>query len=124
MSVFASTIQTVQTGIVPSRSFKRISEIRNVGVDFTGVLDTDEILLSAQVNVKKGGTIVVSGTTVTLSEVIINGARVAPGRAVVFQVSSGDINVAYTLGIEVITNASLPQTINRDIIIDVIGDDA
>lgn len=97
----------------PDTRYKEAGETRNVLVDFTDVLDTDDYtneVISSITSIAATG-LTISSSAVTTTPRKINGKEVRAGKAVSFTVSSGSNGTTYQIKLTVVTSGS--QTIVR-----------
>jgi hypothetical protein len=66
-----------------------VGGIRNVAVDFTGVLDASELLTGTPTVTDSSGELAIGGVQVSSVAMLINGVSVPAGRAVAFSVERG-----------------------------------
>jgi len=66
-----------------------VDGIRNVAVDFSGLLDAGELLTGTPSVTDSSGALVIGGVQVTSAAMIINGASVPAGKAMAFSVERG-----------------------------------
>lgn len=82
-------------------------EVRNVAIDFSGLLDDGETLSSVTQAEESTSTLVVSSEQINAAEVVINGASVPIGHAVQLRVDHNNAAAEqYVVDIECLTSAS------------------
>lgn len=109
--------------VLPTYHEKRVSEVRNVAIDFQGKLDTSELLTGTPTVTEVDTTdLTLASKVVSTAELTIRGTTVAIGEAVQFRVSGGVAGGEYTIRISVTTTASPAQTLVDEVILKVIAD--
>lgn len=104
--------------------WKRISEARNLAVNFQGLLDSGELLTGTPTIVEETtGDLTLSGKKVSTAQLTILDKTVAIGEAVQFHVASGGIAAKrYKFSITTVSDASDAQTFVVIIYLDVRSD--
>ena len=88
-----------------------VGETSNGAVDFSGVLDSGELLTGTPtVEEQTTSDLTSSNKAVNTAALTIDGSSVAIGEAVQFAFSGQLVNVVYTLKITAATDATPPQT--------------
>lgn len=101
----------------PQAHSKSSTEVRNIAVSFAGKLDSGELLTGVPtVTVSPSGP-TLANKLVTTTAKTINGASVAAGAAVTFNVTGGTAGVKYTITITVGTDATPAQTLQGIVIL-------
>jgi len=95
----------------PQKHSKTASEVVNCSVDFTGKLDSGELLTGTPtVTELTSSDLTISSVAVSTSTLTINGVSVATGAAVTYSVSGGTADTDYTLIVTCGTDATPAQT--------------
>jgi len=103
---------------------KMVSEVRNVAVDFSGLLDADELLTGTPTVAEITTTaLTLTDKAVSTSVLRINGKERAAGEAVTFKVAGGVAGTTYKIGINCGTTATPAQTLRGVVTLVVDADD-
>ena len=104
-------------------NYKTASEERNVAIDFSGKLDSGELLTGTPTIVEVGSSdLTLSNKVVNTSTLTINGESTVAGEAVQFKVTGGSANTKYTIKISCSTDATPTQVLLGSITLNVIAD--
>ena len=89
------------------------SGVRNAAVDFTDLLDGDEVLTGTPtvVDVNATGDLTIASIRKNTAAIVVNGRTVAINKAVQFSVSGFDADATYTLRVTCATDATPAQTL-------------
>lgn len=111
------------TAVSPEIRCKTESEVRNLAVDFSGRLDSGELLTDTPTAVDGSNTITTSSVAVSTTVLTINGITVAVGKAVQFAVDdAGSAGTTYTFKVTVPTDSTPVQTLIANVRLLVIAD--
>lgn len=92
------------------------AEVRNFKVDFSGLLDSGELLTGTPLVVEVTSTdLTITNKAVSTAELVILEQTVAVGKAVTFTVSGQAEDTIYTIKITVGTDATNAQTFVRNV---------
>lgn len=110
----------------PQIQTKKVSEVRNVAVSFSGKLDDGELLTGTPVvtdaNSPSPAELTFSNEAVNTSAKTINGISVPIGEAVQFKVAGGTAGKTYNINIVVTTDATPAQTLYGKVRLRVLAD--
>ena len=107
----------------PQRHHKAVSELRNVAVDLSGLLDVGELLTGTPTVLEVTTTaLTLSSKIVNTTAITVNGTVLLIGQAVQFRVAGGLADTAYTVRITVGTNAAPAQTLVVTLYLRVVAD--
>jgi len=105
----------------PQIQTKKVSEVRNAAVSFSGKLDSGELLTGTPTIPDVAG-ITISNKAVSTAILEINGISVPAAEAVQFSVSGGVAGTTYEISINSATDATPPQTLYGKVKLKVIAD--
>ncbi len=104
----------------PQQQSKTASEIKNAACDFTGKLDTGEVLTGTPTVVEVGTSdLTLSNKVVSTAVLTILGRSVAIGKAVQFSVEGGTAGRSYEILITVDTDSSPAQRLTAKLPLEV-----
>ena len=111
----------------PQIGEKTISEVRNVAVSFSGLLDTGEVLTGTPTVIvaspaESPQNLTIASPVVNTAIIVVNGVSVPIGEAIQFSVSGGLVNTDYVIQISCDTDATPTQTLYGSIRLGVIAD--
>lgn len=111
----------------PQINEKKVSEVRNAAVSFSGLLDSGEVLTGTPTVLvtdptESPETLTLSDKVVNTAAIVVNGVTTAIGNAVQFSVSGGTANTEYTIQLSCDTDATPTQTLIGDIVLKVVAD--
>lgn len=103
----------------PQVHSKRAAAVRNVAVDFSGQLDTGELLTGAPTVTASPTGLTIDDEAVSGSALTILGVSVAAGQAIQFSVAGGTAGRTYTISVTCGTTASPDQLLVEDLTLQV-----
>lgn len=105
------------TSTAPQRQTMSAGETRLVSVDFTGKLDSGELLTGAVTTAISPSGPTISNAAVSTAELTINGETVAIGQAVQFKITSVTAGTTYTVTVTVGTDSTPAETLQGAVMI-------
>lgn len=96
------------------------SELRNVAVDFSGKLDSGELLTGTPTVTEVGTSdLVLASKQVNAADRIINGATVATGKAVQFTVDASGSSAGQRRTVDIVCGTDAGQTVHGRVVLKV-----